>query len=138
MKLTGSTQMYQRLCCEATMPLVDRVPEKMKTATIDRPIAISYEITCAAERSAPSSGYVEPLDQPDRMMPYTPIAEQASTTSTPTLRSVSCSAVSLPAMETVGPNGTTENARNAGTAETIGARMKIGLSASAGMMSSFS
>ena len=43
--------------------------------------------------------------------------------STPTGRSVSCSAVWWPPIETLGPNGTTLNARNAGTAEMIGARM---------------
>ena len=55
-------------------------------------------------------------------MPYTPSDEQANTTSTPTGRSVSCSGVWWPKIDTSGPNGITENARNAGTAEMIGAR----------------
>ena len=45
----------------------------MKTATSERPIATSYEITCALERRPPSNGYVEPEDQPARTTPYTPI-----------------------------------------------------------------
>ena len=40
-------------------------------------------------------------------------------------------------MDTTGPKGMTEKARNAGMAETIGARMKTGRSARTGMMSSF-
>ena len=62
----------------------------------------------------------------------------ASTNSTPTGRSVSCSGTLLPLMLTVGPNGMTLKARNAGMAEITGARMYTGRSASAGMMSSFS
>ena len=57
------------------------------------------------------------------MIPYTPSDDIARMNSTPTGRSVSCSAVWWPAIETLGPKGTTLNARNAGTAETIGARM---------------
>jgi hypothetical protein len=41
-----------------------------------------------------------------------------------------------PNIDTSGPNGTTENARNAGTAERTGARKYTGLSASSGMTSS--
>ncbi len=69
-------------------------------------------------------------------MPYTPSDEHANTTSTPTGRSVSCNAVWCPNIDTVGPNGMTENARNAGTADRIGARKYTGLSASSGMISS--
>src|SRR6478752_8909252 len=105
-----------------TMPEVDIVSENRKTATIDRPMATSYEIIWAALRRPPSSGYVEPDDQPDSTMPYTPRLEQANTTSTPTGRSVSCRNVSWPKIDTCGPNGITEKARNAGTAERIGAR----------------
>jgi hypothetical protein len=54
-------------------------------------------------------------------MPYTPRDEQAKTTRTPTGRSVSCSGVLWPNIDTVGPNGITEKATNAGTAETTGA-----------------
>ena len=79
-------------------------------------------MTCAAERRPPSSGYVEPLDQPASTMPNTPKLAQANANRTPIGRSVSCSAVSWPAMDTAGPNGMTEKARNAGTAEISGAR----------------
>jgi len=44
----------------------------------------SYEIICALDRIPPSSGYVEPDAQPPSTTPYTPIDEQASTTSTDT------------------------------------------------------
>src|SRR3990170_1763532 len=56
----------------ATICEVDMVPAVMKTATMDRPIATSYEIICALDRRPPSSGYVEPDAQPARTMPYTP------------------------------------------------------------------
>ncbi len=75
----------------------------------------------AALRSAASNGYGEPDAQPPSTMPYTPIELVASTTSTPTGRSVSCSTVRCPKIETSPPNGITENATNAGMVETIGA-----------------
>src|SRR5215813_8046778 len=79
--------------CAATIPEVDIVLAVMKTATMDRPIATSYEMTCAADRRPPSSGYVDPDAYPASTIPYTPSAEHASTTSTPTGTSVSCSGV---------------------------------------------
>ena len=42
--------------CASTICEVDIVPAVMKTATMDRPIATSYEIICALERRPPSSG----------------------------------------------------------------------------------
>ncbi len=45
----------------------------MNTLTSAIPIASSYEITCAVDRTPPSSGYVEPDDQPARTSPYTPM-----------------------------------------------------------------
>ncbi len=42
--------------CAATISDVDMDPAYRKTATKDRPIAISYEIICALERRPPSSG----------------------------------------------------------------------------------
>ncbi len=69
-----------------------------------------------------------------------PIEVTASTYRMPTGRSVSWRAVRCPKTDTsllAGPNGTTAIARNAGTAEMIGARMKTSLSAAVGMMSSF-
>src|SRR5579875_1800207 len=103
------------------MPEVDMVSQSRNTATSESPIATSYEIICAAERNAPSSGYVEPEDQPDSTIPYTPSDEHANTISAPAGRSVSCNGVWWPAIDTIGPNGITENARNAGTAESTGA-----------------
>ena len=65
--------MNQRSPCAATMPDVDRVLDCRNTAANASPIAISYEITCAVDRRPPSSGYVDPDDQPASTIPYTPI-----------------------------------------------------------------
>src|SRR3954447_21499932 len=107
--------------CASTICEVDMVPAVMKTATMDRPIATSYEIICALERRPPSSGYVEPDAQPASTTPYTAIEEQASSTSTETGTSVSCSAVLCPNIDTTPPNGITENAVKAVVAEITGA-----------------
>ena len=59
----------------------------------------------------------------------------------PTGRSVNCSGVRWWKIDTwlfAGPKGTTAIARNAGTVEISGARMKTILSAAVGMMSSLS
>src|SRR6187200_140440 len=110
----------------------------MKTATRDRPIATSYEITCADDLRPPSSAYVEPDDQPASTIPYTPTEATARMNSTPTERSVSCSGVSrsVNGTDTTGPSGMTENATNAAVAEITGARMNTTLSAAFGTMSS--
>nr|BFE77224.1 hypothetical protein GCM10020092_105250 [Actinoplanes digitatis] len=55
------------------------VPAVMKTATMDRPIATSYEIICALDRRPPSSGYVEPdaqLSQHDAVHGHRGAGEQ--------------------------------------------------------------
>src|SRR3982750_4086925 len=122
--------------CAATICEVDIVPAVMKTATMLRPIATSYEIICAAERRPPSSGYVEPDAQPASTTPYTAIDEQASSTSTDTGTSVSCSAGRCPNMFTTPPNGITANAVNAVVAEMTGAMKYTVLSAVFGMISS--
>src|SRR5439155_2888194 len=122
--------------CRATISEVDIVPALMNTATMDSPIDTSYEIICADDRSAPSSGYVDPDAHPASTTPYTPIDEQASTSNTATGMSVSCSGDSVPKIRTDGPNGITENAVNAHTAEMIGAKKYTTLSAARGMMSS--
>src|ERR1700754_2054284 len=88
--------------CAATMPLVDIVPAVMNTATMDRPIATSYEIIWALDRRPPSSGYVDPEAHPASTTPYTLIDEQASSTSTETGTSVSCNAVRCPNIDTTG------------------------------------
>src|SRR5918912_683890 len=91
--------------CALTICDVDIVPAVMNTATIDRPMATSYETICALDRRPPSSGYVEPDAQPASTTPYTAIEEQASSTSTETGTSVSCSAVLWPNILTTPPNG---------------------------------
>src|ERR1700746_3393918 len=98
---------FQVCRCSKMMPLVDMVFENRNTATIDRHIAPPYKTICAALRREPSSGYVEPDAQPLSTTPYTPSDEQAKTTRTPTGRSVSCSAVWCPNIDTCGPNGIT-------------------------------
>src|SRR5258705_3459569 len=120
------------------MPEVDMVPAVMKTATMDRPMVTSYEIICAVDRKPPSNGYVDPDAQPPSTMPYTPIAEHASTTSTATGTSVTCNAVWCPKMLTIGPKGTTDSAVSAVTAETVGAKKNTTLSAVRGSRSSLS
>src|SRR5207245_5834336 len=122
--------------CASTITLVAIELAVMKTATIDRPMATSYEIIWALERRPPRSGYAEPDAQPASTTPYTPIEEHASTSSTATGMSVSCNGVWWPKTETFGPNGITENAVNAQIAEMIGAKKYTTLSASVGMMSS--
>src|SRR5919107_3850452 len=122
--------------CALTICDVDMVPAVMKTATMDRPIATSYEIICALDRRPPSSGYVEPDAQPASTTPYTAIDEQASSTSTDTGTSVSWSAVRCPKIDTTGPNGIPENAVNATVAEITGAMKYTTLSAVFGMISS--
>jgi len=70
-----------------------------------------------------------------------PIEVAASTYRMPTGRSVSCSGVRCPKIDTslsAGPNGTTAIARNAGMVEISGATKKTILSAAVGMMSSLS
>src|SRR5881392_1717284 len=66
----------------STICEVDIEPAVMNTATMDSPIATSYEIICAEDRSPPRIGYVEPDAQPASTTPYTPIEEHASTSST--------------------------------------------------------
>src|SRR5689334_24320234 len=93
--------------CALTICEVLIVPAVMNTATMERPIATSYEIICALDRRPPSSGYVEPDAQPASTTPYTAIDEQASSTRTETGTSVSCNAVLCPKIDTTGPNGIT-------------------------------
>src|SRR3954471_17183855 len=108
MKLGMSTMAYQLGTCSCrpnnetslpfawaeTISLVDIDPAVRNTATMDRPIATSYEIICALDRRPPSRGYDETEAQPACTAPYTPIDEQASTSSTETGKSASCSGVS--------------------------------------------
>ena len=43
----------------------------------NKPIDTSYEISCAAERNEPKNAYLELLDQPAPITPYTPIEDNA-------------------------------------------------------------
>src|SRR3712207_5286820 len=114
---------------ESTIWAVDMDPAMMNTRTRDRPIASSYEITCAVERTEPSSGYVDPEDQPPRTIPYTPTDAHARTYSVATGRSVSCSGVVTPNTVTDGPNGITAKVSSAQNTEIIGASRYTTLSA---------
>jgi hypothetical protein len=60
------------ICC--TYVSIDRFndPENKTTGKMMRLIATSYEIICAADRSAPMKAYFELLDQPARIILYTP------------------------------------------------------------------
>lgn len=80
-------------------------------------------MTCAVERTPPSSGYVELEDQPPSTMPYTPTDAHARMYSTATGKSVSCSGVTTPKMLTSGPNGMTAYTSSEHSTAIIGARM---------------
>ena len=62
----------------------------------------------------------------------------ASTSSTATGRSVSCSGVSVPKIETIGPNGMIAKLMKAGVTAMSGARINTSLCTPSGTMSSFS
>src|SRR4029450_8752101 len=96
--------------CALTICDVDIVPAVMNTATMDSPIATSYEIICALDRRRTSRGYTDPDAQPASTTPYTAMDEQASSTSTETGTSVSWSAGFCPKIDTTAPNGITEHA----------------------------
>ena len=55
--------------------------------TIIKPIETSQDIICAADRKAPKNAYLELLDQPDIIIPYTPKEEIANKYKTPTFKS---------------------------------------------------
>ena len=86
----------------------------MSTPRTASPNAASYDSSCAVERTAPSSGYFEPDDQPASITPYTPSPDIARMNSAPTGRSATCRYVRWPRIETVPPIGTMQNIRNAG------------------------
>ena len=70
------------------MPESESVRANISAPISDRPIATSYEIICALERSAPSNEYLEFDDQPARINASTPTLETASTNNKPILTSV--------------------------------------------------
>jgi len=55
--------------------------------TIIKPIETSYEIICAADLKEPKNGYLELLDQPAIIIPYTLSEEIANKYKTPKFRS---------------------------------------------------
>src|SRR4051794_12358866 len=63
-KPTNWGTMYQRLCCAWTISVSDIDCAWITTPRRERPSAISYEISCAAERIAPRNEYFEPDAQP--------------------------------------------------------------------------
>src|SRR5699024_10776769 len=69
MKAGKSATDHHSCCGELTIWDVDIEPATINTDTRDKLKASSYEMTCAAERTAPSSGDVEPEDQPPMTMP---------------------------------------------------------------------
>ena len=93
---------------------------------VDMPIAISYEIICALERSPPSSEYLLFDDQPASTMPYTPSDAIARMKRKPI--GIGASAMSIvPHFETHGaPYGITDHVSSAGVNDIAGARMKSG------------
>ena len=78
------------------------------------PIAISYEIICALERSPPSSAYLLFDDQPASTMPYTPSDEIARMKRKPIGSGASTMSI-VPHGESHGaPNGITAHVSSAG------------------------
>src|SRR6476646_10586764 len=97
------------------MPTSDSVPDLRITGIVDSPIASSYEIICADERSPPSSAYLLFEAQPPSVIAYTPRLDMARNRSRPTLMSVTTNIGG-------GPIGMTENVTMAGKTARIGAR----------------
>ena len=60
---------YQISSCASTIETSDREPAIMIAPSSARPIEISYEISCAAERIAPRKLYLEPEAQPPSSSP---------------------------------------------------------------------
>src|SRR5580704_13749538 len=55
--------------CDATMARVESEPVTRTTMTVVMPSAASYEMTWAEARTDPSSGYLDPEDQPASITP---------------------------------------------------------------------
>ena len=89
-----------------------RLPETISTTTSAKPMAISYETICAAERIAPRKAYFELDAQPAMITLYTPIDVSAMMYKRPALTSAST---------TSGLKGTTAQAASAGIRPTMGA-----------------
>src|SRR5688572_6453593 len=113
--------------CAITMSVRLRLPAPTITPTIAKPIAISYETTCAAARIAPRNAYFEFDAQPARMMPYTPSEVIASRYNRPALAFDNTAFAS---------NGTTAQAANAGARVSSGASLYRNDSALVGWITS--
>src|SRR5262249_3410240 len=74
--------------CPSTMPTSDSVPDLSSTGIVDSPIASSYEIIWAEDRSPPSNAYLLFEAQPPSVIAYTPRLDMARNNSRPTLMSV--------------------------------------------------
>src|SRR5947209_16732204 len=97
------------------MPTSDSVLDLRMTGIVDSPMASSYEIICALDRSPPSSAYLLLEAQPPSVMAYTPMLDMAKNSNRPTLMSVTTNIGG-------GPMGMTENVMMAGATARIGAR----------------
>ena len=62
-------------------------PEHKATHKIEKPIGSSYDIICAADLIEPKKAYLELLDHPDIIIPYTPNDEKANKKSKPKFKS---------------------------------------------------
>src|SRR5437764_677682 len=73
--MNGTNPSRTRFQCQTapnwslTITLVEREPVTSTTAATDRPRAASYDTIWAEARTPPSSGYLEPDDQPASITP---------------------------------------------------------------------
>src|SRR3989338_9198642 len=107
------------LCWPRTMSPRFMLCEAISTHTSAKPIAISYDTICAAERTAPRKAYLELEAHPAMMMPYTPSEGIARRYNNPALTSASAAP---------SPNGITAQADSDGASAMMGARMNRNLS----------
>src|SRR3954468_3455193 len=89
-----------------------RLSAAISTPTSAKPIAISYETICAAERRQPRNAYFEFDAQPAMMTPYTPTDDIAITYSNPAL---------MLATAPSSKNGSTAHDATAGPIDSTGA-----------------
>src|SRR5947208_12345363 len=82
---TGWTATNQRCSCALTMSTIDSEPVSSRTPIVEMPIASSYEIICADDRSPPISAYLLFDAHPPSTTAYTPMLHLARNTSRPTL-----------------------------------------------------
>src|SRR5665647_439215 len=104
--------------CASTIFPRFRLPADISTPTNAKPMAISYETICAAERRLPRNAYLELEAQPAMMTPYTPIEVMARIYSRP---------ASIFASIKFRSNGTTAQAARAGAMASTGPRKKRNL-----------